>query len=146
MTDEELTRWRLSWTSSSHPDETMCREATPQYPRDSSHPIPLGNVFREDVPVYPHPGRGAPAPPTQDGKFRVPAILDEDWGEQPSERTDQLTAAEAAEKARIRRNHLRPSSPRHLDRIAATDGALSDNRAKTAAERPLNAFLHINAE
>lgn len=53
--------------------------ATPDVPA-TSHPMPLTNVFREDVPVpsltVEQALAGAPA---RDGdKFRVPAILDED--------------------------------------------------------------------
>ncbi|MGH3908807.1 MAG: Asp-tRNA(Asn)/Glu-tRNA(Gln) amidotransferase subunit GatC [Pseudonocardiaceae bacterium] len=45
----------------------------------TSHAVPLTNVFREDVP---HPGLTqrdalAGAPAAEDGRFRVPRILDE---------------------------------------------------------------------
>ena len=45
-----------------------------------SHPIPMTNVFREDIPVAAlEPGaalKGAPA--VEDERFRVPRILDEE--------------------------------------------------------------------
>ena len=73
-------RWRLSWTSSSHPLRPCRRKQLPTSPRPATHPIPLENVFREDVPVTTLTQEEAlsGAPDAQDGKFRVPAILDED--------------------------------------------------------------------
>ncbi|GEL95535.1 aspartyl/glutamyl-tRNA(Asn/Gln) amidotransferase subunit C [Cellulomonas composti] len=53
--------------------------ATPDVPA-TSHPLPLTNVFRPDVPV-PTVDRDAvlaAAPAAQDGKFLVPQILGED--------------------------------------------------------------------
>ena len=46
----------------------------------TSHPIPLENVFREDVPVPPvnRDDVLAGAPASEDGKFLVPQILGED--------------------------------------------------------------------
>lgn len=46
----------------------------------TSHPIPMGNVFREDVVV---PGLSqqealSAAPDSAEGRFKVPAILDEE--------------------------------------------------------------------
>ena len=71
-------RWRLNSTSSSHPLRPCRRKQLPTSP--TSHPIPLENVFREDVPVPTLTQEEAlsGAPDAQDGKFRVPAILDED--------------------------------------------------------------------
>jgi aspartyl-tRNA(Asn)/glutamyl-tRNA(Gln) amidotransferase subunit C len=46
----------------------------------TSHPMPLVNVFREDVPA-PSLGQDnalAAAPSVEDGRFRVPRILDEE--------------------------------------------------------------------
>jgi aspartyl-tRNA(Asn)/glutamyl-tRNA(Gln) amidotransferase subunit C len=53
--------------------------ATPDVPA-TSHPMPLTNVMRDDVPV---PGLDpqaalAGAPAVEDGRFRVPRILEED--------------------------------------------------------------------
>lgn len=53
--------------------------ATPDVPA-TSHPIPLSNVLREDVPI-PAPDRDevlAMAPASEDGKFMVPQILGEE--------------------------------------------------------------------
>ena len=46
----------------------------------TSHPLPLSNVFRADVPVAPVDRDTvlASAPAAQDGKFLVPQILGED--------------------------------------------------------------------
>lgn len=46
----------------------------------TSHPIPLSNVFREDVPVAPTNRDKvlAAAPAREDGKFLVPQILGEE--------------------------------------------------------------------
>ncbi len=46
----------------------------------TSHPIPLTNVFREDVvePSLPQEDVLAAAPASQDGRFLVPQILGED--------------------------------------------------------------------
>lgn len=46
----------------------------------TSHPIPLSNVFREDVPVAPTNRDKvlAAAPASEDGKFLVPQILGEE--------------------------------------------------------------------
>ena len=45
-----------------------------------SHPIPMVNVFRDDVarPGLAHDDALAAAPATEDGRFRVPRILDEE--------------------------------------------------------------------
>ncbi len=45
-----------------------------------SHPIPMTNVFREDIPVASlAPGAAlAGAPAVEDSRFRVPRILDEE--------------------------------------------------------------------
>jgi aspartyl-tRNA(Asn)/glutamyl-tRNA(Gln) amidotransferase subunit C len=53
--------------------------ATPDVPA-TSHPMPLQNVFREDVPS-PCLTQGQAldaAPAAEDGRFRVPRILDEE--------------------------------------------------------------------
>ncbi|MBT0995363.1 Asp-tRNA(Asn)/Glu-tRNA(Gln) amidotransferase subunit GatC [Cellulomonas sp. DKR-3] len=53
--------------------------ATPDVPA-TSHPLPLTNVFRADVPEPPVDRDAvlAAAPAAQDGKFLVPQILGED--------------------------------------------------------------------
>ena len=53
--------------------------ATPDIPA-TSHPLPLANVFRDDVPVPPLDVDAvmASAPASIDGRFVVPQILGED--------------------------------------------------------------------
>ncbi|GAB3091613.1 MULTISPECIES: Asp-tRNA(Asn)/Glu-tRNA(Gln) amidotransferase subunit GatC [Isoptericola] len=53
--------------------------ATPDVPA-TSHPLPLTNVFREDVPqpALPVADVLAAAPDAQDGRFAVPQILGEE--------------------------------------------------------------------
>ncbi|CAM3702347.1 Asp-tRNA(Asn)/Glu-tRNA(Gln) amidotransferase subunit GatC [Isoptericola cucumis] len=53
--------------------------ATPDVPA-TSHPLPMTNVFREDVPVPALPVADvlASAPDAQDGRFAVPQILGEE--------------------------------------------------------------------
>ncbi|MCK9796044.1 Asp-tRNA(Asn)/Glu-tRNA(Gln) amidotransferase subunit GatC [Isoptericola sp. 4D.3] len=53
--------------------------ATPDVPA-TSHPLPLTNVFREDVPAPALPVADvlAGAPDAQDGRFAVPQILGEE--------------------------------------------------------------------
>ena len=79
MTDEELTAMASELDIIVASVETMSQKATADIPA-TSHPIPLANVFREDVPVPTLTQEEAlsGAPDAQDGKFRVPAILDED--------------------------------------------------------------------
>ncbi|WP_298605858.1 Asp-tRNA(Asn)/Glu-tRNA(Gln) amidotransferase subunit GatC [uncultured Rothia sp.] len=79
MTDEELTAMASELDIIVASVETMSQNATADIPA-TSHPIPLENVFREDVPVPTLTQEEAlsGAPDAQDGKFRVPAILDED--------------------------------------------------------------------
>ena len=57
----------------------MSEIATPDVPA-TSHPLPLTNVFRPDVPVTPVDRDLvlASAPAQIDGKFAVPQILGED--------------------------------------------------------------------
>lgn len=58
---------------------TVSRVATADVPA-TSHPLPLTNVFREDVPEGTLPVEEilAAAPAAQDGRFLVPQILEED--------------------------------------------------------------------
>lgn len=53
--------------------------ATPDVPA-TSHPLPMTNVFRPDIPEAPLPQADAlaAAPAAEDGKFAVPQILGED--------------------------------------------------------------------
>ncbi len=59
--------------------EKVSEVATPDVPA-TSHPLPLTNVMREDVPEAPLAVADvlAGAPAAQDGKFAVPQILGED--------------------------------------------------------------------
>ena len=53
--------------------------ATPDIPA-TSHPLPMTNVFRDDVPEPPLPVEDvlAAAPSAEDGRFAVPQILGEE--------------------------------------------------------------------
>ncbi|GIJ00514.1 aspartyl/glutamyl-tRNA(Asn/Gln) amidotransferase subunit C [Sediminihabitans luteus] len=53
--------------------------ATPDVPA-TSHPLPLTNVYRDDVPAEPLPVADvmAGAPASEDGRFLVPQILGEE--------------------------------------------------------------------
>lgn len=58
---------------------TVSEVATDDVP-PTSHPVPMTNVFREDEvrPGLPRDEVLAAAPAAQDGRFRVPRILDEE--------------------------------------------------------------------
>lgn len=53
--------------------------ATPDVPA-TSHPLPMTNVFRDDIPEPPLPVEDvlAAAPSAEDGRFAVPQILGEE--------------------------------------------------------------------
>ena len=73
LTDEEITRF------AGELDAIADAVSTPEVPA-TSHPIPLTNVWREDV-VGETVNRDevlAQAPAAQDGQFLVPQILGED--------------------------------------------------------------------
>lgn len=55
-------------------------EAVSDDVKATSHPLPLTNVFREDVVghVFTQEQALSGAPDSQDGRFKVPAILEED--------------------------------------------------------------------
>jgi aspartyl-tRNA(Asn)/glutamyl-tRNA(Gln) amidotransferase subunit C len=57
----------------------VSKVATPDIPA-TSHPLPLENVFRADVPQAPLPVEDvlASAPAAEGGRFRVPQILGEE--------------------------------------------------------------------
>ena len=78
MTEDELNAMAeldIIVSSMEHLSETV----TPDIP-PTSHPISLQNVLREDVvgQTLTQEEALSGAPDAQDGKFRVPAILDED--------------------------------------------------------------------
>lgn len=79
LTDSEIAQFSKELGLISDSVAKVSRVVTPDIPA-TSHPIPLTNVFREDV-----VGDGvdldevlAMAPAHQDGKFAVPRILGED--------------------------------------------------------------------
>ncbi|WP_126416947.1 Asp-tRNA(Asn)/Glu-tRNA(Gln) amidotransferase subunit GatC [Trueperella bialowiezensis] len=80
LTEEEIEQFATELTTISQAMEKVAEVATPDIP-PTSHPIPLHNVWREDVvaddtvdldEVF------ASAPAHEDGKFAVPQILGED--------------------------------------------------------------------
>ena len=56
----------------------MTEAATDDVP-PTSHPLPLANVFRDDVvePSLPPEKALSTAPETEDGRFKVPRIIEE---------------------------------------------------------------------
>ena len=79
MTYDELTAMATELDIIVSSVENLSEIVTSDTPA-TSHPIPLTNVFREDVvgETLTQEEALSGAPDTQDGKFRVPAILDED--------------------------------------------------------------------
>ncbi|MDO4884050.1 MAG: Asp-tRNA(Asn)/Glu-tRNA(Gln) amidotransferase subunit GatC [Rothia sp. (in: high G+C Gram-positive bacteria)] len=79
MTDDELAAMAAELDIIVSSVENLSEIVTSDTPA-TSHPIPLTNVFREDVVGHTLTQEEAlsGAPDAQDGKFRVPAILDED--------------------------------------------------------------------
>lgn len=79
LTDEELDRFAAELQVIAGAVASVSEVATPDVPA-TSHPIPMANVMREDV-----PGDAldvdeilAGAPAAEDGRFAVPQILEED--------------------------------------------------------------------
>ena len=83
----------------------------------TAHPLPLVNVLRPDD-VAPEPRRATrcsrPRPPTEDGRFRVPRILDETLS----------TAIEIADDVRSGRHRAREVVDEHLAVIDAREPEL----------------------
>lgn len=79
MTDEELDRMAGELAVIVDSIKTVSEVAGDDVPA-TSHPIPLTNVYREDVvsDVVDRDAVLASAPAAQDGKFLVPQILGED--------------------------------------------------------------------
>ena len=80
MTDDELEALAQELDVIVNSVESMSEAIGDDIPA-TSHPIPLSNVFREDVvgdTVLTQEQALSGAPDAQDGKFRVPAILNED--------------------------------------------------------------------
>lgn len=77
MTEEELKRVAGELDLIVSSVASVSEAAGPDVPA-TSHPLPLQNVFREDVvgETLTQDEALSNAPDSQDGKFRVPAILD----------------------------------------------------------------------
>lgn len=79
LTPDELTKFAGELEVIAHAVEKVSELATADVPA-TSHPIPLTNVYREDVVegVVDRDAVLASAPAAQDGKFLVPQILGEE--------------------------------------------------------------------
>ncbi|ROR95598.1 aspartyl/glutamyl-tRNA(Asn/Gln) amidotransferase subunit C [Salana multivorans] len=79
LTDAELTRLAAELEVIAHAVEKVSEIASADVPA-TSHPIPLVNVWREDVPVatLDRDEVLAQAPAAEDGRFAVPQILGEE--------------------------------------------------------------------
>lgn len=79
LTEDELDHYARQLDAILGAVAKVSEVATPDVPA-TSHPVPLENVFREDVPrpslTAEQALSGAPA--AQDERFRVPRILDEE--------------------------------------------------------------------
>ncbi len=79
LTEDELDHYSVQLADILGAVARVTEVATPDVPA-TSHPMPLENVFREDVPVpsltQAEALSGAPA--AEDDRFRVPRILDEE--------------------------------------------------------------------
>lgn len=78
LTDEELDHYAAQLDVILNAVARVSEVATPDVPA-TSHPVPLQNVFREDVrrPGLTSDSALAAAPAVEDSRFRVPRILDE---------------------------------------------------------------------
>lgn len=79
MTDEELAAMAAELDVIVESVKSVAEAVSADIPA-TSHPIPLQNVFRQDVVGETLTAEEAlsGAPDAEDGKFKVPAILDED--------------------------------------------------------------------
>ncbi|WP_326503480.1 Asp-tRNA(Asn)/Glu-tRNA(Gln) amidotransferase subunit GatC [Rothia nasimurium] len=79
MTDEELAAMAAELDVIVESVKSVSEAVSDDIPA-TSHPIPLKNVFRDDVVGETLTAEEAlsGAPDAEDGKFKVPAILDED--------------------------------------------------------------------
>lgn len=80
LTDEEIDQYATQLSAISDAVAKVSEVATPDVPA-TSHPIPLANVWRDDVIADPSVDREevlAMAPAAEDGKFKVPQILGEE--------------------------------------------------------------------
>jgi aspartyl-tRNA(Asn)/glutamyl-tRNA(Gln) amidotransferase subunit C len=79
LTEDELDHYSAQLADILAAVARVSEVATPDVPA-TSHPMPLENVFRDDV-RRPSLNQGealAAAPEAEDGRFRVPRILDEE--------------------------------------------------------------------
>lgn len=79
LTEEELEKFAGELSEIVDAVETVAEAVTPEIPA-TSHPLPLTNVWREDIPgeTLPRDIVLAQAPEAEDGRFAVPQILGED--------------------------------------------------------------------
>ena len=79
LTDDELDHYAVQLHAVLEAVSRVSEVATADVPA-TSHPIPLENVFRDDVarPGLPRDAVAAGAPSWEDDRFRVPRILDEE--------------------------------------------------------------------
>ena len=79
LTEDELDHYSAQLADILGAVARVTEVATPEVPA-TSHPMPLSNVFREDVPrpSLSQDDALAGAPDAEDGRFRVPRILDEE--------------------------------------------------------------------
>ncbi len=79
LTDEELDHYSVQLADILAAVARVSEVATPDVPA-TSHPMPLSNVFREDVPRPSLTQQQAlsGAPDAEESRFRVPRILDEE--------------------------------------------------------------------
>ncbi|MCU0300796.1 MAG: Asp-tRNA(Asn)/Glu-tRNA(Gln) amidotransferase subunit GatC [Candidatus Nanopelagicales bacterium] len=79
LTEDELDRYSAQLADIVAAVARVTEVATPDVPA-TSHPMPLQNVFRDDVPrpCLSQEQALAGAPDAEDGRFRVPRILDEE--------------------------------------------------------------------
>lgn len=77
LTDDELDHYAGQLDAVLEAVSRVSEVATAEVPA-TSHPIPLENVYREDValPSLPREALKAGAPSWEDDRFRVPRILD----------------------------------------------------------------------
>jgi aspartyl-tRNA(Asn)/glutamyl-tRNA(Gln) amidotransferase subunit C len=79
LTEDELDRYSAQLADIVAAVARVTEVATPDVPA-TSHPMPLQNVFREDVPrpSLSQADALSGAPAAEDERFRVPRILDEE--------------------------------------------------------------------
>jgi aspartyl-tRNA(Asn)/glutamyl-tRNA(Gln) amidotransferase subunit C len=78
MNDDEVERFRAQLSVILEHAARVTEAATDDVP-PTSHPLPLVNVFREDVvePSLPPEKALSTAPEVEDGRFKVPRIIEE---------------------------------------------------------------------